>query len=1452
LCTFNISITMTMSRRLLVAMLLIISQLAVAQNRPDPIYVAPDAPNWVQMMDAPNPNVRQIQAAYDAWYAEHPFEKNNYTQYYKRWMRWAKNRTNGDGALEQPTLADQTARERQLLDLRRQAAPAAENSPSAWTFKAPVRTTDVDGTTFVTWQTNIYAVDIAPSDPNILYAGGETGGVWKTTNKGASWTHLTENLRHGSFSAVKIHPTNPNIVYAATDGRILKTQNGGNAWAAVLAPGILTIHAIAISTSDPEIVHAAGSQGLFRSTDGGLNWTTVHNNATWDVDYNPSDPNTVYCIRKNSNSSEFCVSTDGGVNWTTSPTGWWTPASGETVTGAHIAVCPSNASKVYAYLCGAGPNLFGYVGVFVSNDGGTTWANTHPLDAVGNSPIAYSVPTHTNLMTSNGTTGLEQGFYDMAIIVNPTNDQQLIAGGTSWYRSNNGGQTWTGIGGYQSGLAWSHPDIQALAVSGTDLWIATDGGLNYSNNWATSIEARMNGINGSDMWGFDAGWNDDILVGGRYHNGNMAWSETFGTDITYRMGGGEAPTGYVNPGPGMKTMFSDIGGKSLKGPLTAGVNNFAFTFEPNESYAYYANSELTWHPHSWNTVYAGKDNKIWRSEDGGSSFEAIYTFPGTAANEVFEIEICRTKPGYLYCSQWDGTDDKIWRSEDEGLTWTACTPLPLPNNNDRVKMAVSAEDPFVLWVALTYGSNGKKVYKSTDGGTTWVNLTTPMLDNIRVTNIMAQYGTDGGVYLGCDGAVFYRNNTHVDWQSYSIGLPLSAETNRLKPFYRENKIRNGCWGHGIWEAELFEPSAIMPQAMASTRVSRCIRDTVYFDDYSVTDHYGATWSWSFDPAPAFVSGQNTRTPKVVFGAPGIYKASMMLNQDGTPYTSLIQIEVLDQCAPDSIPDKAAIFGGNANPGSAIIPPLGITTNTFTLSAWIKPDGIQPEYAAIFMTDGGNASGLNFRETNNTIGYHWNGSNWWWDSGLTVPSGEWSHVALVVDGASVTKTVKVYVNGVPATNTVAVPAYAFSSSQQLGTYRNWDDRNYKGDMDEVAIYDRALTISEIRELMHLPHHPATEPNLIAYYQFNEATGAVLDRVGIRHAGLGGSAQRTVSSCPMGPGNSHRMTVNAGGAYNFGQTGLTLGFPATGPYPNGELVATRINWTPHNPPNTTDPISPSYWVVHNFGTNATFNELDSIRFDRVGSVHPVTLPAEYSFYKRQNRAHGNTWGTPADQAESLVYATQGSVTFSTDNNITNVHQFIVAKPAAALPVEWLVFDVEKAQLPATKQFEARLRWATGSERQTAWFVIERSTDGIRFTDIGRVAAAGNSDTRQDYKWTDPLTDLAVLPERVYYRIRQEDTNGRSANSVVRSILFTLKYSDSAAGVYPNPAAMGGLLRVWSDIEAPCTLRLFDTKGRAIRILNFESQGTLDLRDLAAGTYAWRIESDTRIWTGRVVLK
>jgi photosystem II stability/assembly factor-like uncharacterized protein len=1226
-----------------------------AQSAPPIIHIAEDAPKWMKMFEQKDLNVSELKKAYEDYYRIHPFEKNSYTQYYKRYMRWVQPYVQSDGVIQIPTPRALQEREDRIREVRE----TASRNMSSWTMLGPHKTYSTDAATKVTWQTNIYSIDVSESNASILYAGGETGGLWRTDDKGLNWTCKTLGILHNSFTAVKIHPSNPDIVFAATSSRIIRTMDGGANWTTIYTENNLDVREFAYSKSNPNIIVAATNLGVLRTTNNGTHWDKIYTQEAWSIKRAEGNSDKLFLIKKNGTSSDFLYSTDQGLNWSIANTGLWTPPSGESMTGGIIVTCPSNANKLYLYLIGNGGSLNGFVGVYVSNNQGLSWSNTNPSGLVGGT---YTIPTHTNLMANNGTNGFNQGFYDMAIVVNPLNENHLIAGGTSWFRSLDGGATWNSLGGYVGSLPWSHPDIQWCVASGSDLYIASDGGINYSNNFGNTHEARMDGISGANLWGFDSGWNTDILVGGRYHNGNMAYMQGFPAGSFYRMGGAEASTGYVNPGPGNKIYHSDIGGHKLIPGWGNGATSFAVGAWPNESYAYYALSEMTFHPNYHNRVYIGYQNMLLVSDDGGASYAVRYIFPGTEDNSVFEICISRSNPNVMYLSQWDGVDDKLWKSINGGQAWTAMTPLPLPNNNDRVKMEVSNTDHNTLWVAVTYGSNGKKIYKSTNGGSSWTNLTTSLLDGIAVEDVMAAYGTNGGVYISTNAGVFYRNNTHSNWQAYSNGLPLSFDTKRIKPFYRDSKVRVGTNSFGVVEAPLFEPSAIQAMPSSSHQVLGCTRDTVYFDDRSVLNHSGATWTWNF-PGASYISSSNIRNPKVLYSTAGSYDVTLTITSPGgqTDTRTITQmISVQNLCQVDTVPGRGVTVNGTN--GHAVANDANIAaTNTMTLTAWVKLNGTQPDYSAIFMSDGPSAAGLNFREGNNTLGYHWPNGAWWWDSNIIVPSDEWAFVAMVIKPTGIT----VYCNEANATHTFTVPTASFPSFR-LGSYRGWSDRNMDGQIDEVAIYNRALSTAEIRELRHLTKKPQLDPSLISYYQFNEIepSSSSFDNVGIRHLSLLGDAEKAISNAPIGGGSSQRITVNSGGLKDFVNADARLYFKSTGTLPNGDVVVTKINQLPDQSPVTTG-LPSAYWIINNYGTNP-FTTLDSIRFYRSNNISGGCQLDDYYLYRRATNGHDATWSAAIDSSDYYDYlAVPPFVSFKDNNNVSTAGQYFIQRQGRSNP-------------------------------------------------------------------------------------------------------------------------------------------------------------------------------------------
>ncbi|MFZ1730107.1 MAG: LamG-like jellyroll fold domain-containing protein [Bacteroidota bacterium] len=1239
------------------------SQLYAQYHEAPPWRDSDQLPAWIRLMQQEPVNVVAVDEAFARFYEGRLLEKNQYTQYYKRWRRWAEGKIDADGWLRLRTVEDDRQLEQGLRKLRNQGlANSLQKAAAAqWQFIGPNTTYSFGAnSTKVTWQSNIYSLDQSLSNPDVLFAGGESGGIFKTMDHGISWQQVSGDILHDGVRPVAIHPTDERTVYAGTSGKIVRSSDGGDTWVTAYQESGLWTHDMVIIPDVPEVVIASTSKGLLRSSDAGVSWEKIFTEECWTLALRPNDNHTVYTVRDSLDASVFCISTDAGASFASSVDGWWQPTGDQKTYGVRLTVSADAPATVYA-LIGASattPNdLFNYAGVFVSTDGGVRWRNTNPAGSIG---IPYSIPDHTNLSAADGLTGLSQGFYDYAIIANPLNAQELVAGGTSWWRSSNGGATWNPLGGYASGLPWAHPDMQWLSARGDELWICSDGGINYSTDFALTHEARMDGLAGSDFWGFDVGWNEDVLVGGRYHNGNTAWFESYPAGEFLRMGGGEAATGYVNPGENSRVYFSDIGGRTLPGSRSESAGNFSVGLWPNESYYYTEFSEMEFDPRCWNTVYIGSGSGVWRSADGGASYSLLadFIFGTDSSARVEHIEIPRSNPDVIYITQRSNRmyDGRILRSTDAGVNWTVCAELPGTAGRERrlMSLACEADNPDVIWVALRAAPSSRNVFRSNDGGQSWENLSVSLPAGVAINDIVHQLGTESGIYLATDrGVVYYRNGTMTEWVDHSSGLPLSLGTRSAKIFYRDGMLRLGS-NMGIWEAPLFEPSKPAAQISVDKMRSACPRDTFYFEDHSVLPRDSeARWLWDF-PGASYVSSTTARNPRVTYPGEGRYGVSLTVwNSRGSSSQTLddlITIEGSD-CLPDGLPGNAVVLGGNDDPGIVQVPPLGIRTNTWTFTAWVKPDGIQPSFSSIFTGSGAEIS----IDGSNELHYFWppNGQ-WWIGSGLFITPGKWSHVALSVAADSLT----LYVNGIGWTRRHANDSISFSEALLIGNYKGWSSRHFKGIMDEICIYDRTLTRDEIRESMHLTRE-GTEDGLISYYQFNEAEGPLYDRIALRHAQAVGSARRVLVNGPYGAGVSQRLWVDKAKAYTFETCGLSFGLAEVPPLPDGEIVCSRISLLPDNMPVAVQ-APDGYWIVDNFGTNQVFSPPDSLSLSGMINVRSADAdePAVFSLHRRDPNAADTLW-TPLGRAASVEAGDPGIVSFPAGSGFIASSQLLLLR-------------------------------------------------------------------------------------------------------------------------------------------------------------------------------------------------
>jgi len=1249
-----------------ISVCLVFSALAYGQNRSTFFKTVPvldeSTPEWARMMYSQDPNVAEVDFLYEQYFESHPFEKSIHTQNYKHWRRQVDPFMDINGRIVIPSQEEQQAR----LDRMERRYSLKSGRNGDWRCIGPFTTIAVNDIPDldVSWQANVYCFDQSDSRPDILFAGCEAGGLFKSVDKGLNWRLVSAAVPVATITDVKIAATNPDLVFFTSNQRIYRSTDGGETWEQVYMIGDdgwqLLIH-----PTNPQIMFCAANNGLLKSSDGGTTWSRLFTGTCWDIKFHPANNDIVYLIKTNSAAkrAEFFKSTDGGETFTIRDSGWFVPSNPAAAKdeGAKIGVTPAAPDRVYVALIGqgkAGDN--GWIGLYRSINAGESWMNPNLPDG---GPYNSSHPNPATFDPDGKE--FHQGFYNFALAVSHTDPEKLWLGTVTFNRSTNGGASWTRIGSYyaQQDIGWIHPDIQDLHVRGNEIFVCSDGGINFSTDELRSHEARNNGLAGSDYWGFGQGWNEDVLVGGRYHNGNSGYYQTYGTGNSLRLGGAESATGYVNPMDNRKTYFSDISSALLPEIYDGQVVYFSKLGKyPRETYAESYSSEIEWDPRYADHLYLGEGSKIWKSEDGGKYFEALYNF-GTG--KVLEIEVSRSNPKVIYCvfqnkgGDWDPCG--LRKSTDGGKNWSSLTLVP-SNDRLRLEIALNPDDENDLWVISVNASDGRKIYRTIDGGKTWQSMNSDMFNGERPRDMVVQAGTGGVTYFATSAGVYVYDPTAATWSEFMNGLPADTKALEMKPFYAAGKLRLATTGRGIWETPLFAQSVpdAMPMTLTDTLYS--VNDTVRFESYSVINLEGAQWQWTITPEPRWISSKAARNPKVVFGSKGSYDVTLSIT-DALGRTSSRTIPAMvtfaDPATPDALAGKAMDCTKSGE--YAQTDDLGITTNVLTITAWVKPDGIQPDYSAIVMNNV-TAAGFNFRGGNNTLGYHWPGGAWYWDSHLIVPAGQWSYVAMVANGSSMT----VYVNGIGAKHTVNLQRVNIGT-MNIGNYMGWGDRNFKGQIDEVCIWKRALSQEEIREMQNLIKPSGTgDPDLTGYYQFNESGGAVFNRADDGIGSLMGETKRVASTAPVGPGTSSRLSLNSSGTYDFAGTGLTISLPGGGSVYPGETVVTRISALPALQP-VNYPNLGCYWVMNNYGSDH-FQASTEVRLVPVSGEAADTIikaPEHAQLYTRSARGSDSSWEKLCG-AVSVGAGEGGVFRFGSACGIAGSAQIFVASDQSSVPL------------------------------------------------------------------------------------------------------------------------------------------------------------------------------------------
>jgi gliding motility-associated-like protein len=349
---------------------------------------------------------------------------------------------------------------------------------------------------------------------------------------------------------------------------------------------------------------------------------------------------------------------------------------------------------------------------------------------------------------------------------------------------------------------------------------------------------------------------------------------------------------------------------------------------------------------------------------------------------------------------------------------------------------------------------------------------------------------------------------------------------------------------------------------------------------------------------------------------------------------------------ETVARKAYQFDGTA--GMMKITGLNWKPSAFTVEYWLNPASAKSWNQSIgngwgsFLIHADSDNILNLGVANNTA------------SRITIPGlfntlNIWHHIAFTYDNGAA----KCYIDGQLS---AAKPSSSAPTTWDSFNIGSMDGNTINGKMDEFRIWSTARTAQEIQENMHLTLS-GNETGLKVYLQGQGAAGAgkLVDVSANRYiVEATGNVQRTASSAPVANGLSQTLIINAAGKYDFDRTGLSLNYSATGTYPKGNVVISKLNSLPFNPAENTVILDSKYWIIRNYG-DAEASAIESAELWGVANSS-VNL----NLYKRAFNQNGS-WNTPVNGTSQ-----NGSTFFDAGNNDFRNSQLIIDSKANSSPV------------------------------------------------------------------------------------------------------------------------------------------------------------------------------------------
>ncbi len=693
---------------------------------------------------------------------------------FKRWEYHWRHYLKKDGSIAPPDHLWKAWEQKQKMSRSTKAT-------SDWSSQGPFSQSSNSG------QGRVNAIAEDPNNSNILYVGAPAGGLWKSLNGGVNWTPLTDDLPQIGVSGIAIDKNDSNIIYISTGDddlgtvaniTVLGETDGGQNWntTGTIAGNPVSSNEIFIDPNNSNIIWVATSNGLFKSINGGSSWDRKQTGHIRDFRLKPGDPNTIYAVSSNT----FYSSIDGGDTFESATVGIGLPESNELGRlRVEVTAATGAQNNVYLLTVGRGGSGYPFEGVYKSIDSGLNFSKT----------------------SANITFGSSQAWYDLAFTVSQSDEREMFLGVLDVWKSSNEAATFTKINDWRTvNSVFTHADIHFIRYFGNNIYVGSDGGIYKSTNNGASFTDLTENLSISQFYKVTVSkQNSNSIAGGLQDNGGFALN----SNTWHNYHGGDGMDAAADPrNEGTFYGFSQFGG-GLSVTRNGGQTSNFITGGPTQG--------------NWVTplvvtksgdVFAGFDqlykliDNSWTkisTHNFGDNIEALEIDPSN--NNIIHASVGKT----LFISSDAGRTFVTRGAFQTGIDGANVSSIEVHNSNSNI-----------VWLTTTGNSNlfgpssghtGGRVYKSTDGGLTYTDISSGLPNESKFVVRHHPFSTNNSIYVGTALGVYHRNDDTDAWEVFSTNLPnVSVPDLEINPY--DNTITAATYGRSVWQSPI--PAVTLP------------------------------------------------------------------------------------------------------------------------------------------------------------------------------------------------------------------------------------------------------------------------------------------------------------------------------------------------------------------------------------------------------------------------------------------------------------------------------------------------------------------------------------------------------------------------------------------------------------------------------------------------------------------